>query len=185
MCWGLHGNAYYERCILGCDAEILIKRYIKPTCWHIPEVPPHKLQAVASQKYCQTNYMLSRSRSKVKQITCCQIPEVYSNELHVVTPQKYSHTNYMLSNPRNTVKQTTRITFRKSVIFTYIFGLTWNTVRYIFRSCFLLWHFENRILHPSRSYFPCSCLQLTRPSKLFHTKSVGVLVMYLHEIGHV
>jgi hypothetical protein len=51
------------------------------TCCRVPEVPSNKIHAVASQKYRQTNYMLSRPRSTVK-LHCCRVPEVPANKLH-------------------------------------------------------------------------------------------------------
>ena len=165
---------------------------------HVPEVPSNKLHVVTFQKYRQTNYVLSRSRSIVKQTTllshprssakqttCYHVPEVPSNKLHCchtpevpsnkhgVTFEKYSRTNYMLSRPE--VSNIHINLWFDTKYFQILFHIMFPFTIY----------FGKRILHPSRFCFPCFCLQLPRPSKLFHTKSVSVFIMYLHTIDHV
>jgi len=134
-------------------------------CCRVPEVPWNKLHAVAPHKYRQSNYMLSNPRSTVKEITFCHIPVVPSKKLHAVTSQKYRQTNYMFHIPE------------VSNIHIYL----WLDMKY-FQILFQIMfpfraYFEKRILYPSRFYFPCSCLQLSRRSKLFHTKSLGLFVI--------
>ena len=132
------------------------------TYCHFPNVPSKKLHVVTSQKYRQSNYMLSRPRSTVKlhavashkyrqsnymlsnpistvkEITYGHFPEISSKKLHAVTPQKYRQTNYMFHIPE------------VSNIHIYL----WFDIKYfqiLFQIMFpFRTYFEKRILYPSR-----------------------------------